>query len=113
MQEAVIVDGILTNLRVHNVCFIKFCRKHSSNTVSASLLAKICISQVFWDPIKNHVSPRSALLKAVYLEAFLRILRQTKQLHFNFLLIELTNAPIWIENVEAWHYNGAGMVYQA
>ena len=29
------------------------------------------VSQVFWDPIKNPVSPRSALLEAVYLEALL------------------------------------------
>ena len=29
------------------------------------------VSQVFWDPIRNHVSPRSVLLKAVYLEALL------------------------------------------
>jgi hypothetical protein len=26
---------------------------------------------VFWDPIKNRVSPRSALLEALYLEALL------------------------------------------
>ena len=29
------------------------------------------VSQVFWDPIKNHASPRSTLLEAVYLEALL------------------------------------------
>ena len=34
-------------------------------------LAKISVSRVFWDPIKNRVSPRSALLEAVYLEALL------------------------------------------
>ena len=34
--------------------------------VSSRLLAKICVSQVFWEPIKNRVSPRSALLEAVY-----------------------------------------------
>ena len=39
------------------------------NRVSSRLLAKIRVSQVFWEPIKNRVSPRSALLEAVYLEA--------------------------------------------
>ena len=39
--------------------------------VSSRLLAKIRLSQVFWGPIKNRVSPRSALLEAVYLEALL------------------------------------------
>ena len=44
---------------------------HIKNRVSSRLLAKIRVSQVFWKPIKNRVSPRSALLKAVYLEALL------------------------------------------
>ena len=39
--------------------------------VSSRLLAKIRVSQVFWEPIKNRVSPRPAFLKAVYLEALL------------------------------------------
>ena len=39
--------------------------------VSSRLLVKIRVSQVFWEPIKNRVSPRSALLEAVYLEALL------------------------------------------
>ena len=43
----------------------------SKNRASARLLAKISVSQVFWDPIKNRVSPRSALLEAVYLKALL------------------------------------------
>jgi hypothetical protein len=43
----------------------------SKNRVSARLLAKNRVSQVFWDPIKNRVSSRSALLKAVYLKALL------------------------------------------
>ncbi len=34
-------------------------------------MAKIRLSQVFWKPIKNRVSPRSALLEAAYLEALL------------------------------------------
>ena len=38
---------------------------------SSRFLAKNRVSQVFWDPIKNRVSPRSALLEAVYLEALL------------------------------------------
>ena len=41
------------------------------NRVSSRLLAKIRVSQVFWEPIKNRASPRSALLKAVYLKALL------------------------------------------
>ena len=43
------------------------------NRVSSRLLAKIRVSQVFWEPIKNRASPRSVLLKAVYLEALLYI----------------------------------------
>ena len=35
---------------------------------------KPCISQVLWDPIKNHVSPRSALFETVYLEALLYLI---------------------------------------
>ena len=50
----------------HNVFFYYF-----KNSVSSRLLAKISVSQVFWDPIKNRVSPRSALLEAAYLEALL------------------------------------------
>ena len=41
------------------------------NRVSLRLLAQIRVSQVFWEQIKNRVSPRSALLKAVYLKALL------------------------------------------
>ena len=41
------------------------------NRASSRLLAKNRVSQVFWDPIKNRVSPRSVLLKAVYLKALL------------------------------------------
>ena len=44
------------------------------NRAYSRLLAKNRVSQVFWDPIKNRVSPRSALLKAVYLEALLYVL---------------------------------------
>ena len=43
------------------------------NRVSSRLLAKICVSQVFWEPIKNRASPRSALLEAVYLKALLYV----------------------------------------
>ena len=43
------------------------------NRVSSRLLTKIRVSQVFWEPIKNRVSPRSALLEAVYLEALLYV----------------------------------------
>ena len=45
------------------------------NRASSRLLAKNCVSQVFWDPIKNRVSPRSVLLKAVYLEALLYFIK--------------------------------------
>ena len=41
------------------------------NRASSRLLAQKRVSQVFWDPIKNRVSLRSVLLKAVYLEALL------------------------------------------
>ena len=41
------------------------------NRASSRLLAKNRVSQVFWDPIKNRVSSRSALLEAVYLKALL------------------------------------------
>jgi hypothetical protein len=41
------------------------------NRVSSRLLVKIRVSQVFWEPIKNSLSPRSALLEAVYVEALL------------------------------------------
>ena len=50
---------------------IIFLPKKIKNRVSSRLLTKIRVSQVFWEPIKNRVSPRSALLKAVYLEALL------------------------------------------
>ena len=40
---------------------------------SSRLLDQNRVSQVFWKPIKNRVSPRSALLKAVYLEALLYV----------------------------------------
>ena len=43
------------------------------NRASSRLLAQNRVSQVFWDPIKNRVSPRSALLEAVYLKALLYI----------------------------------------
>ena len=41
------------------------------NSASSRLLAQNRVSQVFWELIKNPVSPRSVLLKAVYLEALL------------------------------------------
>ena len=50
-------------LKLH--CFLK------KNSASSRLLAQNRVSQVFWEPIKNRVSPRSALLEAVYLEALL------------------------------------------
>ena len=50
---------------------IFFFTKKSKTRVSSRLLAKIRVAQVFWEPIKNRASPRSALLEAVYLEALL------------------------------------------
>ena len=41
------------------------------NSASSRLLAQNSVSQVFWEPIKNRVPPRSALLEAVYLKALL------------------------------------------
>ena len=57
---------------------IIFLPKKIKNRVSSRLLAKIHVSQVFWESIKNHVSPRSALLEAVYLEALLYMDRALK-----------------------------------
>ena len=45
--------------------------EHNFSTKKSKILAKIRVSQVFLEPIKNRVSPRSALLEAVYLEALL------------------------------------------
>ena len=50
---------------------IIFLPKKIKNRVSSRLLTKIRVSQVFWEPIKNRVYPRSALLEAVYLKALL------------------------------------------
>ena len=50
---------------------IFFFYKKIENRVSSRLLAQIRASQVFWEPIKNRASPRSALHEAVYLEALL------------------------------------------
>ena len=54
---------------------------------SSRILAQNRVSQVFWDPIKNRVSPRSVLLKAVYLEALLY-----SNLIFDSLLSQLSLA---------------------
>ena len=53
---------------------IFFFYQEIKNSVSSRLLAQIRVSQVFWEPIKNRASPRSALLEAVYLKALLYIL---------------------------------------
>ena len=50
---------------------IIFSYQKIKNSVSSRLLAQIQVSQVFWEPIKNRASPRSALLEAVYLKALL------------------------------------------
>ena len=57
---------------------IIFFYQEIKNRVSSRLLVKICVSQVFWEPIKNRVSPRSALLEAVYLKALLYIHNHTE-----------------------------------
>ena len=41
------------------------------NYEQMNLKTAIVVCQVFWEPIKNRVSPRSVLLEAVYLEALL------------------------------------------
>ena len=48
------------------------------NRVTSRLLAKIRVSQVFWEPIKNRVSARSALLEVAYLKALLYLNQQKK-----------------------------------
>ena len=37
----------------------------AKNRASSRLLAQNRVSQMFWEPIKNRATPRSALLKAV------------------------------------------------
>ena len=70
---------LISTLEIQNSLAIKtemviiFFTKKSKNRVSSRLWAKIRVSQVFWEPIKNRVSPRSALLEALYLEALLYI----------------------------------------
>ena len=54
---------------------ILFFYQKIKNRVSSRLLAKIRVSQVFWEPIKNRASPRSVLLEAVYLKALLYYFR--------------------------------------
>ena len=49
----------------------KFSKNLRKIRVYARLLVKISISQVFLDPIQNHLSARSADLEAPYLEALL------------------------------------------
>jgi len=58
---------IFNKMNGHNF----FTKKNKKKRVSSRLLSKIRVSQVFWEPIKNRVSPRSALLEAMYLEALL------------------------------------------
>ena len=49
------------------------------NRVTSRLLAKIRVSQVFWEPIKNRVSATSALLEVAYLKALLYLNQQKKE----------------------------------
>ena len=55
------------------LCAYSFTSRYikAKNRASSRLLAQNRVSQVFWEPIKNRASPRSALLEAVYLEALL------------------------------------------
>ena len=55
------------------LCAYSFTSRYikAKNRASSRLLAQNRVSQVFWEPIKNRATPRSALLKAVYLEALL------------------------------------------
>ena len=66
------------------------------NRASSRLLAKNRVSQVFWDPIKNHVSPRSVLLKAVYLEALLYRNHLKKVTKMAVILMDLVHTEILI-----------------
>ena len=59
------------------------------NRASSRLLAKNRVSQVFWDPIENRVSPRSALLEAVYLKALLYTYRHLKYIFYMNLKYDL------------------------
>ena len=58
------------------LCAYSFTSRYikAKNRASSRLLAQNRVSQVFWEPIKNRATPRSALLKAVYLEALLYFL---------------------------------------
>ena len=51
--------------------WLNFFYQKIKNRVYSRLSAKIRVSHVFLEPIKNCVSPRSALLEAAYLEALL------------------------------------------
>ena len=66
----------------------------NKNSASSRLLAKISVSQVFWEPIKNRVSPRSALLEAAYLEALLYLEHQMLGRWFAW-----TNEPVNERNI--------------
>ena len=57
------------------------------NRASSRLFVKNRVSQVFWKPIKNRVSPRSVLLEAVYLEALL----------YKKELLQILTSKKWIE----------------
>ena len=57
------------------------------NRASSRLLAKNRVSQVFWKLIKNRVSPRSVLLKAVYLEALLYLYILAIKVHITKVLL--------------------------
>ena len=72
MREYIVSVLHNSNLEIHGF-WPKALQIHGfqKNRVSARLLAKNRVSQVFWDPIKNRVSSRSALLEAVYLKALL------------------------------------------
>ena len=59
------------------LCAYSFTSRYikAKNRASSRLLAQNRVSQVFWEPIKNRATPRSALLKAVYLEALLYFIK--------------------------------------
>ena len=64
-------------------------KKTNNKNIFTARLAKFRVSQVFLDPIKNCVSPRSALLEAVYLEALL-------YLHLEYLTYsKKCLTPLW------------------
>ena len=67
---------------------------------SSRLLTKNRVSQVFWEPIKNRVCPRSVLLEAVYLKALLYNINYLTIWHFHFFILVFL-----LERSQKWHFS--------